>query len=258
MITANLSGGRDSTAMVVRWLELGNKIDHIIFCNTHYEFDEMYEYINKLDKYLQDKFNMQITRLDSGDKIKEYAFIKPITKGEREDRFRGLPITLGRDYCTRETKINPTTRFIKERSPNKFNNVALIGYTYNEVENGRNSNLDYATARYPLHEWKWNEAEVEAYLRDKGIANPLYERFSRTGCFLCPKQSLKSLYQVYKYYNDKWEIMKQWEARAKELNCVNQTWKIGVSLLELEAKFKTQSEDLFTDSYDLMETCFCK
>lgn len=34
---ANLSGGRDSTAMVIRYLELGNKIDYILFCDTGYE-----------------------------------------------------------------------------------------------------------------------------------------------------------------------------------------------------------------------------
>ena len=30
MIIANVSGGRDSTAMVVKWLELGNTLDSIL------------------------------------------------------------------------------------------------------------------------------------------------------------------------------------------------------------------------------------
>ena len=42
MVFANLSGGRDSSAMVVKWLELGNNIDYILFCDTGYEFAEMY------------------------------------------------------------------------------------------------------------------------------------------------------------------------------------------------------------------------
>ncbi len=41
MISANLSGGRDSSAMVVKWLENGNELDYIIFCDTGFEFDEM-------------------------------------------------------------------------------------------------------------------------------------------------------------------------------------------------------------------------
>lgn len=53
MILANLSGGRDSSAMVVKWLENGNMLDYIIFCDTGFEFPQMYEYIDKLDSYLQ-------------------------------------------------------------------------------------------------------------------------------------------------------------------------------------------------------------
>lgn len=47
---ANLSGGRDYTAMVIRYLELGNNIHYILFCDTGFEFPAMYEYIEKLSK----------------------------------------------------------------------------------------------------------------------------------------------------------------------------------------------------------------
>lgn len=86
MIVANLSGGRDSTAMVIRWLELGNDLDYILFCDTGLEFKEMYNYIDK---------------------------------------------------------------------------------------------------------------EVSEYLSQKQIINPLYNHFNRTGCFLCPKQSKASLFNLY-------------------------------------------------------------
>lgn len=58
---ANLIGGRDSTAMVIRYLELGNNIDYILFCDTAFEFPAMYEYIEKLILYLQRNFNKSIT-----------------------------------------------------------------------------------------------------------------------------------------------------------------------------------------------------
>lgn len=58
---ANLSGGRDSTAMVIRYLQLGNNIDYILFCDTGFEFPVMYEYIEKLILYLQRNFNKSIT-----------------------------------------------------------------------------------------------------------------------------------------------------------------------------------------------------
>lgn len=162
MIIANLSGGRDSSAMVVKWLELGNKLDYIIFCDTGFEFKEMYKYIEKLDLYLQREFNKSITYLNKGGKenlndcstiLETWAFHKPITKGDKKGLKRGLPKVLGLSYCTRESKANPTKRFVQERVKNKWLVTCLIGYTYNEVEEGRVSNLDYAITQYPLHEW---------------------------------------------------------------------------------------------------------
>lgn len=260
MIVANLSGGRDSTAMVIRWLELGNDLDYILFCDTGLEFKEMYEYIDKIDSYIQRNFNKQITRIDSSKEIEKWAFTIPITKGDKVGKLRGLPMRIGRDYCTREAKIRPTSRFIKDKCPNKFKVTALIGYTHNEVEKGRVSNLEYAIAKYPLHEWGWNEKEVSEYLSQKQIMNPLYNHFNRTGCFLCPKQSKASLFNLYKHYPQEWQAMKQWEARAKELNCHIQTFKEKpLTTIELEFKQALQQGELFPQeqAYTDQDTCFC-
>ena len=95
---ANLSGGRDSTAMVIRYLELGNNIDYILFCDTGFEFPAMYEYIEKLDLYLQRNFNKSITWLNIGGKenaddkytiFEKWAFVKPIENGKRIGLKRG-------------------------------------------------------------------------------------------------------------------------------------------------------------------------
>ena len=261
MIIANVSGGRDSTAMVVKWLELGNTLDYILFCDTGYEFEDMYEYIDKLDSYLKKEFNKSITRLDSSKEIEKWAFQKPIAKGMYKDRLRGIPKTIGKEYCTRETKVYPTKRFVIDKSPNKFKNIALIGYTYNEVEKGRISNLDYAISKYPLHEWRYNESEVDSFLKKRGIHNPLYNHFTRTGCFFCPKQSKRSLYTLYKHYPKYFKIMLEWEAKAKELNCANQTWipykSLSLQQKEFEYLESIDTEPLFKDYITENESCFC-
>lgn len=263
MTFANLSGGRDSTAMVVRWCELGNKLDYVLFCDTGYEFPAMYEYIDKIDGYLQRNYDIAITRLDSTSEMHKWAFEMPITKGERKGRFRGLPMRAQHDYCTRETKIAPSKRFVLGKSPNKFKNEVLIGYTYGEVERGRTSNLEYAISRYPLHEWQWNESEVSDYLKARGIMNPLYERFERTGCYLCPKQNLKAFETLYKHYKKEWQAMREWENKAIELDCVNKHWHDRYSMAELERRFRDNANTLFeceieNERFSLMETCFCK
>ena len=48
----SLSGGKDSTAMLLKLIEGKRPIDYIIFCDTGLEFPQMYEHINKLEKYI--------------------------------------------------------------------------------------------------------------------------------------------------------------------------------------------------------------
>ena len=64
----SLSGGKDSTAMLLRMLEEGMTVDIILFCDTGLEFDAMYRHIDKLEQYI----SRPITRLKS-DKSFEYA-----------------------------------------------------------------------------------------------------------------------------------------------------------------------------------------
>lgn len=119
-----------------------------------------------------------------------------------------------------------------------------------------------AIAKYPLHEWRYNESEVDSFLKKRGIHNPLYNHFTRTGCYFCPKQSKRSLYMLYKHYPKHFETMLEWEAKAKELNCVNQTWipYKSLSLQQKEFRFldSQDTEPLFQDRYITEhESCFC-
>lgn len=259
MTIANLSGGRDSSTMVVKWLEMGRKLDKIIFCDTLYEFPEMYDYLQKLNDYIKAKFDNEITFLKPEiDMFHKWAFEYPIQKGENICKLRGLPKAMGMDYCTRELKSNVTRDYVKKLSPQKFKNDVLIGYTYNEVERGRLSSLSYGVSVYPLHEWRYNEPECENFLKSRGIANPLYKHFERTGCYLCPKQNTKSLKALYENYPNLWQKCKDMERKASELNCVTQTFKPLKSLSEYEKAFKENPTFDFSDDYEIEHICFCK
>ena len=57
----SLSGGKDSTAMLLRLLEENRPVDLILFCDTGIEFPQMYEHINRLEAYI----NRPIIRLQA-------------------------------------------------------------------------------------------------------------------------------------------------------------------------------------------------
>ena len=54
------SGGKDSTAMLLRMLELNDPenypVNRIAFSDTTFEFQELYDYLLFIDCYIQEKF----------------------------------------------------------------------------------------------------------------------------------------------------------------------------------------------------------
>ena len=47
----SLSGGKDSTAMLLMLLERGEPVADVVFFDTGWEFPEMYEYLEKLEAF---------------------------------------------------------------------------------------------------------------------------------------------------------------------------------------------------------------
>ena len=47
----SLSGGKDSTAMLLRLLEENRPVDLILYCDTGLEFPQMYDHLNQLEAY---------------------------------------------------------------------------------------------------------------------------------------------------------------------------------------------------------------
>ena len=103
-----------------------------------------------------------------------------------------------------------------------------------------NSNCNY---RFPLVEWDIIEEDCINYLKEKGLENPLYERFSRLGCWMCPKQNLKSLKSLYLYYPELWTKLKQYEQDSPH------GFRLDYTLEELELRFKIGKE--FLQQYDI-------
>ena len=59
----SLSGGKDSTAMLLLMIELGYPIDAVLFADTGMEFPEMYNHLQAVDNYLYKERGIHITVL---------------------------------------------------------------------------------------------------------------------------------------------------------------------------------------------------
>ena len=70
----SLSGGKDSTAMLLMMLEKGMPVDDILFCDTGLEFPGLYAHLDKVEQYI----GRPITRIQAPHSFEYYFCQHPI------------------------------------------------------------------------------------------------------------------------------------------------------------------------------------
>ena len=82
----SLSGGKDSTAMLLRLLEENRPVDLILFCDTGLEFPQMYEHLDRLEAYI----GRPIIRLKAKHDFEYYFYeYTPKRKNPALSQYRG-------------------------------------------------------------------------------------------------------------------------------------------------------------------------
>ena len=216
----SFSGGKDSTAMLLRMLELKMPVDKIVFADTGFEFPELYDYITKVSR----RIKREITFVYPDKEFEEW-FAGKVTRGKHQGETRGFPMIAFPCYWSRESKIKPLQ---KTCGPN---DKMFVGIAYDEKQRCSSE----GNIVYPLVEWKWTEQDCIDYLNKKNLFNPLYVNFDRLGCYFCPKQNEKSIYILWKLYPKLWEKTKTWEARNFNLK---QRYIFNKSMDEYEKLFE--------------------
>lgn len=235
------SGGKDSTAMLLRMLEKKEQIDHIVFADTGFEFPELYEYIKRIEKLI----NRKITIVKPKTHFNEWM-TGLVTRGENKGKVRGFPLRLYPCYWMREAKWKPIEE-LEKQFPDHNICIGIAADEQNRVQ--KKSNV-----RYPLIEWGWSEAVCVKYLNSKKVLNPLYTNFDRIGCYHCPKQNLMSLYGVWKNYPKLFERIKGFSQLQRDLKGehIKFTSK-ELSIFEIESLFKNGIVPNETPKYECFE-----
>lgn len=236
-IVASFSGGKDSTAMVLHMIELGEHIDEVVCCDTYKEFPAMYRHIEKVKKVIEDA-GIKFTMLKAEHDFDWWMFDREVERKNPELSHltgHGWPNSRIR-WCTAKLKINPIKKYFTEMR--KHHNViqckglaADEGYRFDRVHNQDPNH------RHPLLEWGWTEADCLKYCYDHGYDwEGLYEIFSRVSCWCCPLQPVGELQKLRKHFPELWQQLREMDKRAWT------PFKMDKSVEEWEIRFQLEDE----------------
>lgn len=227
LYVVSLSGGKDSTAMLLRLIEERRPIDMILFCDTGLEFPQMYEHLKQLEKYI----GKPITILKAEKSFEYYFFdYQPKRKNPKLTQYTGMSWAGPRNrWCTGMLKTRIISKHLKELKKN-YDVIEYIGIAADEPKRIRD-------ACYPLVEWNMTEKDCLAYCYERGFRwGGLYDIFKRVSCWCCPLQSLKELRKLRRFFPDLWKQLEDWDKK---------TWRqfrADYSVAELNIRFDLEEE----------------
>lgn len=209
-----LSGGKDSTALALYMRDKYPEREfEYVFCDTHKELPEVYEYLARIEAYL----GKEVIRLSSGMGDRGFDHYLKVYGGY-------LPSAQMR-WCTRLLKIEPFERFVGDDPV-----VLYVGIRADERRSGYISTKENIQAVFPFKEDGLNKEDVFRILEESGVGVPkYYEWRSRSGCFFCFFQQRGEWVRLKERHPDLYE-----QAKAYEKVDEGYTWSQNESLSDLE------------------------
>lgn len=238
----SLSGGKDSTAMLLGMIERGMQIDCILFCDTGLEFPAMYDHLDKLEKNIK----RPITRVKPEHPFEYLMFETPVhrkTDNIITQKYGQIHKGYGwagprMRWCTTMLKDKPREQFLRPLR-DKYTVIEVVGIAADEQYRMNRPRNKRANHIHPLVDWGMSEADCLQYCYDHGYDwDGLYEHFRRASCWCCPLQSLSQLRNLYQFYPELWSKLKEWDER---------TWRkfrADFNVKELEIRFKLEKQRL--------------
>lgn len=239
----SLSGGKDSTAMLLLMIEKGMPIDMVLYADTGMEFPEMYAHIAKVDAYLFARRGIHITVLRHPRGFEYLMFDEPKQKPSSIENRQKLGIPLFGNgwpgirvrWCTGALKTKLINKEVK-RLKGELGALHYIGIAADEAwrRNGE---------QYPLVDWGITEAQALQICYDRGFDfGGLYEIYHRCSCWCCPFQRIGELRKLRIHHPDLWQKLLDLDRRARRqfgpgpLGQFKSNWSVE----QLDARFQKE------------------
>ena len=208
----SFSGGKDSTAMLLRMMEIGEHIDEVINVDTGMEFPAMYEHIDRVRQQVEDA-GIKYTRL-ANDKGFEYVMLhQEIKSGKFGTHYGyGWPTPVIR-WCTRHMKLDLLKRHL-DKLKEDHEVIQCIGLACDEFKRLERPGNQQKGHRHPLVEWGWSEADCLEYCRERERDtgwSQLYDLFNRVSCWCCPLAPISELRKLWTHFPELWARLQEWE-----------------------------------------------
>lgn len=187
----SFSGGKDSLVALDLATRVG--IQKAVFCDTTIEFNETYDYIQRISNFYD--IDIIIVRAPTD----FFSMIEQVTIPSRRQR-----------WCCEVFKFGPLGKWAIENNVNAYitglrRSESVARRNYTEIDKNP---LVPAVQLNPLIEWKADQ--VWEYIHKYNLpVNDLYDYFKRIGCWCCPFNT-----------NEEWERIKQF-APDKHQKLVN-------------------------------------
>jgi len=237
----NLSGGKDSTAMLLLMIEQGERIDRIIHIDEGVVFPELKRHIHQLQEYIEP---LKIETYGLGF---EY-YLGHFRVKTRQNRWKtgyGWPRWTSR-WCTgrKIDLIEYMANYQDGRRKRCYHKnypedcLHIIGIAADE----RRHLSKYK--RYPLVEWGITQKDALKICYERGfLFGGLYEHMDRAGCFCCPFAPYRTLQYIYVERPELWAEIRRLDALSSI------SFRRGMSLNTLELYFASGEPPRRLDKY---------
>lgn len=199
--------------MLLMMLERNEPIHSVVFFDTGWEFPEMHEHIEKLERYT----DLSFVRLKP-EKSFDYLLTKqPVIARSGDKKGQILRYGYGWPSMLRRWCTGRKLDIIKKYYNSQSDFQSCIGFAADESKRVPIISKKKYQERYPLIEYDVSEQEAIKYCYDHGFDwGGLYDIFGRVSCFCCPLKRIGDYRNLKKHRPELWNSMLKMDA---ELGC---------------------------------------